>query len=519
MRGREYQRDIIRDESPHIVIPKGAQLGLTTVFLIRTFHWMTKRKWKHLYLLPLKTGAVPFVQGRMDSLIDSNKELASQFSSVDNRLHKQTREKVNLYIRGTNVWTELREIPVDVIVFDERDKMVEDNIPEAMARLDGSKIQRIVELSTPTLPGHGVDSEDSWGASDQHRWYVPCPHCSRRQTFTFEESVVVGDTARECYLRCMYCNKQITDDEKAAANEFGYWEPDDPSADVRGYHINQLNSPTKPIHGFVDNYFKGQSDSKLLRAFFNNNLGLPYTAPGNQITPELLDKCIGRGFTLGGIPAGGVFVGVDVGTVLHMSASYFWNGKRHKWAMQTFADKPGYGMWGQLDDFLNGLSSFVCVIDAHPEKTQARDLSVKYPGAVWIGFEKDRPDQAAIADWRPFEYGEEAEVVIDRTMAFDTVMTSYMKGNTVLPIDAREIGENMPTKPYNGFYYQMCQQAADEEEDAKGRTVRRWVKNKNPDHWHHCDMFELIASLREPSVIINPTVGEMFARSGGVIAA
>jgi hypothetical protein len=140
VKGREFQIQIIRDESEWIIMPKGAQMGLT-IFLVRTFHWIVNRGWHHLYLMPLKTGAIPFVQGRIDPIISSNDELAKRFKSVDNRLHKQTVENIALRIRGTNIWTELREIPSDVLVMDERDKMVEDNIPEAMARLDGSDDQ------------------------------------------------------------------------------------------------------------------------------------------------------------------------------------------------------------------------------------------------------------------------------------------------------------------------------------------------------------------------------------------
>jgi phage terminase large subunit GpA-like protein len=95
LEGREYERAILRDESPWIVIPKGAQLGLTTVFLIRSCHWATHRRWHHLYLLPLKTGAVQFVQGRLDPIIDSNPGLKSEFQRVENRTHKQTQGGVN----------------------------------------------------------------------------------------------------------------------------------------------------------------------------------------------------------------------------------------------------------------------------------------------------------------------------------------------------------------------------------------------------------------------------------------
>jgi Phage terminase large subunit (GpA) len=514
-RGREYEQAIIRDESEWIVIPKGAQMGLTTTFLVRTFHWLVMRKWKHLYLMPLKMGAVPFVQGRIDPIMDSNPRLKNKFASVDNRLHKQTADKINLYIRGTNIWTELREIPVDVIVADERDKFNEENWPEAQARLDGSNIARIVELSTPTAPGHGVDAEDGWHDSDQHRWYVLCPRCGRSQSFTFEENVVLGDVAAECHLRCAYCRKEITDAERAALNGQGHWEADNPQGNKRGYYINQLNSPTKPIVKFVDNYFKGQRNARALRAFFNNQLGLPYAAAGDKFTVELLDKCRGT-HELGGLPAGPVYVGVDQGTVLHVSSCFLSGGSRVKWRMLIFS---GQNKWDKLDRWLASLGSFVCVIDAHPEKTAAADLSIRYPGRVWVGFEKDRPNQAEMADFDEPKYDKEAdEVNIDRTMAFDSVIASYLNGQVILSRDARDIGEHMPKLPYNGFYYQMTQQARVEEEDAKGRIVAFWKKNKNPDHWHHADMFEFVATLRTPHLIVPTGIGDLFQRSGNVIA-
>jgi phage terminase large subunit GpA-like protein len=152
--------------------------------------------------MPFKQGAIQFVQGRIDQIIDSNSKLSDQFVRTDNARHKQTAEGVNFYIRGTNIVTELREIPVDFEVWDERDKMVDENLTEALARMDGSKIRKYIEASTPTAPGHGVDADESWRASDQHRWHVPCPHCGRKQVLDFESNCLpwVGDKPRESEL-------------------------------------------------------------------------------------------------------------------------------------------------------------------------------------------------------------------------------------------------------------------------------------------------------------------------------
>ena len=518
VKGREFQIPIIRDESEWIIVPKGAQVGLTTVFLARTFHWIVNRKWHHLYLMPLKTGAIPFVQGRIDPIISSNEVLHHKFKSVDNRLHKQTVDDIALRIRGTNIWTELREIPSDVLVMDERDKMIEENIPEAMARLDGSMIKRIVELSTPTAPGHGVDAEDGWHASDQHRWFVPCPHCNRRQTFTVDENIVIGDAAEDCFLRCAYCKKMITEEQRRELNALGSWEPQNIKGSKRGYHISQLNSPTQTIPGFMKNYFDGQIDSKKLRAWYNNNRGEPFVAHGDQITAEILDACIGKGHHTGGIPYGPLSIGVDVGSVLHVRANYFDRFQRSiSWAFIIFNDKPGDSMWSQLDRWLAALPSFVCVIDAHPEKTQAKELSLKYHGRVFVGFSYDRPDQAETAVFNDPDPGDVGKVSIDLCAALDNVVNKMMAGRLVLPTDAREQGEILPRLPYNGYYHHLMQMVRVEEEDTKGRIIAKWLKNKNPDHWHSAEMFADVATLQKPYLSVQPVIGEMMKMAGGFV--
>jgi Phage terminase large subunit (GpA) len=514
LEGREYIRQVIRDTSDEIVIPKAAQTAFTVTFLTRTLHWIRERKWHHLYLLPLKTGAIPFVQARIDPMIASNPELNSQFQTVDNRLHKQSKDGINLYIRGTNIDRELQEIPVDCEVWDERDRMVEDNLEDARHRMDGSKIQKLTILSTPTVPGHGVDAEDAWWASDQHRWEIPCPGCGRFQVINFDENLKLGEKIDESVLECQFCKRELTDQERSGLNRLGRWVPHNPDGKKRGYHISQFNSPTQPLHKIIEGWYTGQTNARKLRSFFNNSLGIPYVAPGDQLTPEILDKCIVPGHTLGGIPESAIFIGVDVGTMIHVT-EYTLN--RHEqfqlWGMKIFRE------WGELDDHLSRLSNFMCVCDAHPEKRAARDLSLKYAGRFWLGFELDRPQTQEIAVWHPFKHKEAGKVVIDRTMAFDTVIKDFLDGNVILPSNARELGETVQRRDYNGYYNQMIQMVRVEEEDLHGRIVARWQKNRNPDHWHHSAMFARIASYNRPFLTVPEGISEAFDRAGAFVGA
>jgi hypothetical protein len=518
-KGREYVIQVIRDNSQEIWIPKAAQMAFTVTALTRTIHSVINRKWHGLYLLPVKTGAIPFVQARIDPILESNPFLSAKFASVDNRLHKQSTDKINLYVRGTNINRELQEIPVDFEIWDERDRMIDENLADARHRMDGSDVKNLLVLSTPTVDGYGVYSEDGWDISDQHRWEIPCPYCGRFQVLNYLDpgldynNLLIGDDKYDCAIECAFCHKKISDKERPGLNALGRWTPFKPDGRIRGYHISQLNSPTQDLHEIVGDYFAGQNDTRRYRAFWNQNMGRPYTAAGDKITAELLDKLRMAGYSLGGIPNSALSIGIDIGTLIHVWCWHYDREQRKMlWNLRLFRE------WGQLDNFLNSLHTWRGVIDAHPEKSKAKDLAMKYHGKLWLGFSEERPQAHEAANFSILRAGEPGYVNIDKTMALDDLINSMITGNVILPPDARELGEEMPNKPFNGMYHQMTQMVRVEEEDTKGKIIARWKKNRNADHWHHAAMFASVAEKIAPKLVIPSGLAAAFNRGGGLIA-
>lgn len=516
--GREYINALMRDSSDHIVVPKAAQMGFTVALILLALHRVIEKKWHTLYLMPFKQGSINFVQGRIDPIIDSSPFLASCFDRTDNRTHKQTKDYVNLYVRGTNIMTELREIPVDFEIWDERDKMIEENLTEALARMDGSRVRKYIEVSTPTHPGHGVDSDDAWKNSDQHRWYVPCPHCGQKQVLNFQENILpwVGDVPKESEIHCSYCKKNITDNERWDLNPLGSWQPTHLDGEIRGYHISQLNSPTKKFIDIITPYHQGLRDSASMRGFYNNALGEPYVAAGDKITFDMLDDC--RSTTnLRSIPQGPIYVGIDIGNKHHVTAWYLDRKDRAvMWDLQVF------NTWDQTENFLRGLHNFTGVIDANPEKTKAGELAAKFPGKLWLAFYQQGYNGAETAQWAKPKRGEVPIVKMDKTMAMDNYIARVQRGpnnngGLALPPNAREIGEHMPKLNWNGFYQQHLEVVRVEEEDTQGRLVAKWKKNRNPDHWHHSAMFAEVATLKKPKFSIAPGIASALNSSGGIV--
>jgi hypothetical protein len=271
----------------------------------------------------------------------------------------------------------------------------------------------------------------------------------------------------------------------------------------------------------MEGYFLGQSDIKKLKSFFNQSLGEPFAAKGDMLTVELLNKCIDPNHHMGGIPSGHLAIGIDVGhDEIYVKCDYIARGgMRCLWNLFHFKDTNAKSAWEQLEEkVLSKVTNWTCVCDAHPDKRGARSLSLKYPGRFWLGFEMDRPQTEAVADFHKLERGEAGKVVIDRTLAFDSIQHEYMTGTIVLPPEAPELGEILPRKSYNGFYYQMVQQVAVEEENTKGIIVRRWKKNNKKDHWHHADMFCFTASLKKPKLVIPAGIGNSMRQAGSVAA-
>lgn len=518
--GREYVIQVMRDTSRKIVVKKAAQTAFTISFVVTAFHRIVERKWAHLYLLPLKQGAIPFAQKRIDPIINGNEYLKAQFTAVDNRLHKQTNDDISLLIRGTNVESEMQETPTDCIVFDEYDRMTTDWLEDAKHRVDGSPVKKLTYLSTPSVPGHGIDNEKMWWASDQHKWEIPCPGCGRFQSLNFNDHVRIGDDMFDCSVECEFCSRAFTDLERAALNKDGRWVATSLDGKFRGYAINQLNSPTVELSDIMEGFFEGQSDAKVLKSHFNQARGEPYVSPGDQISPELLDKCRDPAITLGGIPGGHIGIGIDVGhDDIYVEADVINRfHQRQLYGLWYFKDRPGKSAWEQLDEkVLRPIGSWTAVCDAHPDKRGARALSLKYPGRFWIGFERDRPDQEEIANWKKFTRGEAAKVIIDRTMAFDQVIHEMMTGNYLIPSNARELGEVMPRRDYNRFYSDLIQQVRVEEEDARGVVRAQWVANGNKDHYHHSGMFALIACMKRPRLRVPSGVGNAVKQAGTLV--
>ncbi|EMY7840717.1 phage terminase large subunit family protein [Escherichia coli] len=139
---------------------------------------------------------------------------------------------------------------------------------------------RIIVSSTPTTKLGIINQE--WLASDQRKFFVPCPHCGEYQVIEWDHvhfewvnrdgrNVPDVDSAR--YV-CPHCKTDWTEGDRIRAVAQGEWRATRES-DVAGFWISRLYSPFSSIKACVSDFSQAWQTFDL-QSFYNTVLGTVY---------------------------------------------------------------------------------------------------------------------------------------------------------------------------------------------------------------------------------------------------
>ena len=103
---------------------------------------------------------------------------------------------------------------------------------------------KVFLVSTPTIKGLSR-IEREFEASDQCRFFVPCPHCGSLQWLKFERLKWTGGQPTTAAYHCEGCDRGIAEHHKTAMLSTSEWRatatPSDPHCVE--FHISGLYSP------------------------------------------------------------------------------------------------------------------------------------------------------------------------------------------------------------------------------------------------------------------------------------
>lgn len=267
---------------------------------------------------------------RIDPLIEESptlKELISPARSRDSGntiLAKEFRGGV-LVMTGANSAVGLRSMPVRYLFLDEVDGYPldvdgeGDAISLAEARTRTFARRKIFIVSTPTIAGVSA-IEREYEASDQRRYFVPCPHCGHRQWLRFEQLRWDKHHPETASYVCETCDTAIAEHHKTAMLAAGEWRALAASnGRTAGFHLSSLYSPIgwrswRDIAAAWESSVNKESGSaSAIKTFKNTELGETWIEEGEAPDwQRLLERR--EDYRIGSIPTGGLLLvgGADV---------------------------------------------------------------------------------------------------------------------------------------------------------------------------------------------------------------
>jgi len=445
------------DDSPKQAIIKCAQIGWSTLAIIRSFHLAHFAGANIIHTFPSRNMSKDFVIPKVNPIIQNN-PFIKDIISLDSLNLKQVKSSWGdrfIYYRGSYAEREAISLSANILINDEYDRSDTNVLETYRSRLDDSRRDRPElgwewQFSNPTIPGAGVDR--LFQESDQKNWIVKCHRCNYEQVMIWPDSINL-ETKQKI---CLKCHNELSREDIRV----GRWVAKYSNKDVSGYHISQLFVPWIDAAKIID-------DSKRnTEVFYNFTLGLPYIAKDSAVTREQIIKCLAPGYNTMTNVAMGVDNGIYKHYVVGNRMGIFKVGKTKDWSeIESIRAKYGASM----------------VIDALPYPEVPRTLAEKYPGKVYLHYYQQDKKNLGMVYWEH----QESMVKTDRTKMFDFL---------VAEISARDIKYNMTAPELDEYIYHWMQMYRTVEQDSFGVFKPRWrTIDGRPDHFAHATVLWRVA--------------------------
>lgn len=487
---RPYALAIYNDNAKDIVLMKSVQCGITEFLIIDTIVNCDDGL-AVFYVLPTGQLRNTFVHNRLNPLFThvelyraKSKEGYGKSESVEMKHFSLGTIK----LVGSNSPASYVEFPADVLVIDEYDRCEQDLLAMAPDRIKSSKHKLTRKVGNPTLEGFGIHNEYKF--SDQKEWVVKCPYCDFENELDFFK-IVVEEIAENTYelidkdwskesdrdIKC-FCHKCSKPFNRLSKD--GRWLAKYPGRAISGYHISRLMEKQTTVAELWGIFKKAWADQTKMQAFYNSDLGVPYSAKSVALTDFLLKKCE-RDYVLP-TTATHTILGADIGAQIHVKVSKVDGKKRIAQYIGTV------NSFEEIDKIIKDYGVVVGVIDALPETHEAKKLRDRHKGKVYLC--EYHKQGGSVKEMKVDK--KEMKVSVDRTQSLDESHSDILLGNAVYP---KEI-----TKLHNGAFVEQMKKPKRIFDEKKGYYV--WTDQK-PDHYRHADNYEKIAQKilgKEPKI-------------------
>ena len=329
-----------------VVVMKGAQLGFTEAAVNWLGYVIHHAPGPFLFVEPTVELAKRLSRSRIDPLIEESAPLRERVKRARSRdagntvLLKEFPGGL-VVLTGANSAVGLRSMAARFVCFDEVDAYPGDvdgegdPIALAEARARTFPRRKFFLISTPTVAGMSR-IEREWLATDQRRYFVPCPHCQAMQVLEFARLRWEPGQPETVRYLCAVCGRAIGEENKSRMLAAGEWRATASAADhrVAGFHLSSLYSPLGWFSwaDIARTAEEAARDPHKQKTFETTILGEPYAERGDAPDWHRLRE---RQSTdpLGIVPLGALFLtaGVDVQRDRLEVSIWGWGRNRRAW--------------------------------------------------------------------------------------------------------------------------------------------------------------------------------------------
>lgn len=505
----EYQERILNDDSRDINVRKCSQVGISeasarkALALVNVFDAYTVA-----YTLPTAGFAATFVRTRVDPIIDGSDELKDSIHKTNDNSEVKQFGASFAYFRGAASSNAPISIPVDHLIHDEVDFSDQDVLSQYKSRLTHSKHKRTDKLSTPTVPGFGIDL--AFQESRRHYLMCRCSHCNHRFIPSYYDHVKIpgytGDLHtinKQTLTRIRYTEAAVHCPRcglvPSLLPEFREWVCENPTENyvAAGYQVSPFDAPNiiKPSY-----LVEVSTQYTRVQDFVNFNLGLPLEDKEATLTAEDFE---GR-FTLDlASPSSAYVMGIDVGNLYHFKVGAVdpW-GAVHCVHMEQVPMGQARKRYGELRARYRPVCS---VIDSGPHAETVMALQETDPNLFAAVYTKSKSLLTHTVVNKDEDEGKGQEFVrqvnINRSRALDAYM-ELLRSNK---LTFRQCAEQELVIQQ----HQSMKRVKTYDNDS-GELVFSWQKTDGNDHFHHAGVYmhtaAKIRALGRPTVIL-PTSG------------
>lgn len=228
-------------------------------------------------------------KNRVQPMINLSPVLRERYQERESKILELQFDGMYVVLSGANSPASLASRPIRYLLMDEVDKYPpsagKEADPRSLAKERTKTFahnKKVFQTSTPTRKSGPIWQE--WeAADDQRKFYVPCPHCGKYQTFRFKQikwpktAKTPEEVQATAYYECETCHGIITDGHKPGMLRAGRWESEIKRGSRKtAFHLNAIYSPWVRFGDVAYEFIRSKDFPELLMNFVNSWLAEPW---------------------------------------------------------------------------------------------------------------------------------------------------------------------------------------------------------------------------------------------------